>query len=914
MALSPGTRLGPYEIQSGLGAGGMGEVYRARDTKLGRDVALKILPDSFTHDPERLARFRREAQVLAALNHPHIGAIYGFDEANGTQFLVLELADGESLDKRIARAPIPVDETLGIAKQIAEALEAAHEKGIIHRDLKPANIAVTGDGQVKILDFGLAKAAEPTASSGDLANSPTITSPGRMTSIGVVLGTAAYMAPEQAKGRTADKRSDVWAFGCVLFEMLTRKRAFEGEDVSETLAAVLRGEPDWSAIPGDVPPNVRALITGCLKKDRMARISDIAIVRFVLADGTNFGGTSETAAAGLPATTPLWPRVLLWALFGVVTAGLVMVLLGWASWQQRVTPASVRVILELGADVSLAKTTLGAAVVLSPDGTVLAFVGQKAGEDKSQLYVRPLAQLQAAPLPGTDDASSPFFSPDGQWIGFFSGEHGQLKKIKVTGGAAVTLCDAPTARGGTWTEDGTIVFDATTGSAGPLLRVSSAGGTPAPFTSLGEGEYTQRWPQILPGGKAVLFTSSRTPGRYKDADLILQSLPSGARKVVERGAYYGRYMPSGHLVYVREGTLWAEPFDLDRLEVTGPPVPVIEEVTSSLGSGGAQLAVSATGTLVYLPGTSTDVSAPIYWMDRAGAMMPLRATPANWFQPHFAPDGARLALTIADVHSHSSIWIYEWARDTLTRATLGAAEDTNPVWSPSGQGLVFASNRGGNEAANLYWQRADGTGEARRLTESTHRQLPASWHPSGKFLAFDEQGAQTGFDLMILPMEGDDTSGWKPGRPITYLSSPYIKVEPMFSPDGRWIAYQSTETGRFEVYVRPFPGPGGQRQISTGGGAFPTWSRTRRELFYSAPDQQIMVVEYMVEGDSFRAEKPRLLSERRYLSSRGFDLHPDGERFALAPAVQTSAGAKQDHVTVIFNFFDELRRIAPVRH
>jgi serine/threonine protein kinase len=397
----------------------MGQVYRARDTKLGRDVALKILPDSFTHDPERLARFRREAQVLAALNHPHVAQIYGLEEANGTQFLVLELADGESMDKRIARGPIPIDEAHGIAKQIAEALEAAHEKGIIHRDLKPANIAVTGEGQVKVLDFGLAKAAEPTASSADLAMSPTITSPARMTSIGVVLGTAAYMAPEQAKGRAADKRSDVWAFGCVLFEMLTSKRAFEGEDMSETLAAVLRGEPDWSAIPGDVPPNVRALITGCLKKDRMARIPDIAIVRFVLAEGTNLGGTSGIAAAGLSVTAPLWPRVLPWAICGVVTAGLVLVLLRWAPWRQRVAPAAVRVTVELGADVSLANTNLGAAAVLSPDGTVLAFVGQKAGEDKTQLYVRHLAQLPAAPLPGTDGASSPFFSPDGQWIGFF---------------------------------------------------------------------------------------------------------------------------------------------------------------------------------------------------------------------------------------------------------------------------------------------------------------------------------------------------------------------------------------------------------------------------------------------------------------------------------------------------------------
>ncbi|MDO8679764.1 MAG: protein kinase [Acidobacteriota bacterium] len=900
-----GTRLGPYEVLSLLGAGGMGEVYRAKDSKLKREVALKVLPADVAKDRERLARFQREAEVLASLNHPHIAQIYGLEQAGDTFALVMELVEGEDLAQRIARGPVPLDEALPIARQIAEALEAAHEQGIIHRDLKPANVKVRADGTVKVLDFGLAKAMAPAGAAGANAmNSPTLSI--HATEAGLILGTAAYMSPEQAAGKAVDKRSDLWAFGVVLLEMLTGRQVFAGETVSHVLAAVLRAEPDWSALPANTPPPIRRLLRRCLDKDRKRRLDSVADARLEIDDALTPIGETGTVSESTQGAA--WRRALPWA---VAAAGLVVAAVAitlWVPWRKASPPAPLRLSTELGADVSLT-VGLGDATSLSPDGAVIAFVAQKSGGGSPQLYVRRLTQLQATPLSGTDDAESPFFSPDGQWIAFFAG--GKLKKIAVTGGATVTLCDAPDDRGGAWGEDGTIVFLPNT--RGSLMRVSSAGGTPEPLTSLAEGEATQRWPQVLPGGKAVLFTSSGATVAYDDANLVVQALPTGARTVVQRGGYHGRYLPSGHLVYLHAGTLVAAPFDLERLAVTGPPVPALEGVTSNADTGGAQFAVSASGTLVYLPGHSTGSGLPIHWMDHEGKTPPLRATPANWSNLLFAPDGRRLAIQILE-RSTNDIWVYEWARDTLTRLTFDPANDLKPVWTPDGRRLVFASARADQAMPNLYWQRADGTGDAQRLTESKNLQWPASWHPSGTVLAFEEQTPQTATDLMILPLEGDEASGWKPGKPTVFLNSPFTEREPMFSPDGRWLAYISNEFGRPEVYVRPFPGPGGKWQISTGGGSYPTWSQTKRELFYGTPNGQIMVAPYAVEGDSFRAEKPRLWSEGRHVVrglTRMFDLHPDGERVALAPAAQTS-GVKQDHVTFLFNFFDELRRIAPV--
>jgi Tol biopolymer transport system component len=604
-------------------------------------------------------------------------------------------------------------------------------------------------------------------------------------------------------------------------------------------------------------------------------------------------------------------RALPWVAAGALAFGLALVLTLWAPWRNVPPPAALRLRVELSPDASPVSTAVGAATILSPDGATAVFVAQKSEGGRRQLYVRRLNQLQATPLSETDEADSPFFSPDGQWIGFFDGS--KLKKISVTGGAAVTLCDAPNGRGGAWAEDGTIVFSPDLARVG-LLRVSSAGGKPETLTSLAEGEVTQRWPQVLPGGTAVLYTSSNSPGDFSEANLVVQPLPSGKRKTIQRGGYYGRYLPSGHLVYIHDGKLFAAPFDLDRLEITGQPVPALEDVASNADTGGAQFAVSAGGTLAYLPGQSASSGALIDWMDHDAKTTPLRATLVNWSNLLFAPDGRRLAMQIAGP-GPSDIWVYEWAQDTLTRLTFDPAFDSKPVWTPAGRRIGFASARADKSTLNLYWQQADGTGDARRLTESKNQQRPASWHPSGKFLAFEEENPTTSWDLMILPMEGDDASGWKPGQPTVFLNTPSAEREPMFSPDGQWLAYHSNESGRNEVYVRPFPGPGGRLQISTGGGTYPTWSRTKHELFYGLTGQ-IMVAPFAVAGDSFRAEKARLWSDGRYLEragNRGFDLHPDGERFAVAfaPAAQTPSGTKQDKVVFMFNFFDELRRIAP---
>jgi Tol biopolymer transport system component len=905
VTLRAGTMVGSYELLALLGAGAMGEVYRARDTRLNRDVAVKILPGPFADDVDRLARFERESHVLASLNHPNIAAIYGVEETGPLKALVLELVDGPTLADRIAHGPIPFDDAWPIAKQIAEALEAAHEHGIVHRDLKPANVKIRDAGTVKVLDFGLAKALDPTASSiGGVTIAPTRSGPG--TKAGIILGTAAYMAPEQARGKAVDKRADIWAFGVLLFEMIAGRRAFEGETFSDVLAKVIEREPDWSALPPATPVIVHTLLARCLKKDPKTRLRDIGEARVHLEE--LLGATEDTGASAIPRTRPLWQRALPWA---VAIALGVLALLLWSPWRRSsASPAPIRLSAELGADAALV-TARGAGAILSPDGSVLAFVAEK--NQTSQLYVRRLAQVSATPMAGTDGASGPFFSPDGRWIAFFAG--GRLKKVLTTGGAPIIVCDAPEPRGGAWAEDGTIVFMPGGGTGLNLFRVPSAGGTPRPLTTPDRDEVTQRWPQVLPGGKALLYTGHSRTGGYEDANLVVQPLPAGARKVVQRGGYYGRYVPSGHLVYVHDGSLFAAPFDLDRLELSGPVVPVLESVSASPEAGWAQFAFSQTGTLVYVPKPSAGSGeVPISWMNRNGTTTPLRSTPTNWSNLVFSPDGRRLAMGIFDGRQ-GDVWVYDWPRDAATRLTFDATDNQSPIWTPDGRRIVFTSRRADNTTLNMYWQRVDGGGDVQRLTESRNPQQPSSWHPSGKFMAFFELNPHTGDDLMILPMDGDEASEWRPGTPTVFLNSPASEIEPMFSPDGRWIAYLSNESGRYEVHVRPFPGPGGQWQISTGGGASPTWSRTRHELFYGSPDGHIVVTPYTVDGDSFRAEKSRLWSDARYVTRprrRSFDLHPDGERFALAKAMDAPAAATHDHVTFMLNIFDELRRIAPV--
>jgi Tol biopolymer transport system component len=929
--LSPdlhGRSLGGYLVDELLGAGGMGEVYRARDARLGRDVAIKILPAAFGQDAGRLARFQREARILAALNHPNICAIYGVEEIEGLQFLVLELVDGPTLTEllrtqapsRAQPAGLPLPRALSIALQIVAALETAHEKGIVHRDLKPENIKLTGAGVVKVLDFGLAKAVSGNGSAPDLTAAPIATDPQRA---GMVIGTAAYMSPEQARGLAVDKRTDIWAFGCVLYQMLSGRAAFAGETVSDTIARVLEREPDWSVLPPETPSAIRGLLARCLTKDHHRRLRDVGEVRIGIEAVDRPPRESASAVTTAPPRATARARWIPWILTGAAAMALAVLVTLWPASQRPNAPSPVVVNAALGPGLSLPaiQAQYGDAAVLSPDGAIIAFLAQRGEVDRHQLYVRRLDQAQPTPLSATDNAQSPFFSPDGRWLAFFAG--GKLKKVAVLGGAPVVLADAPVSRGGSWGEDDWIVFSPSSNPGTQLLRVPAAGGLAEPVTPLVPGETLQLWPQVLPGSRGVLFTSSNLRGDFNNADLVVQPLPDGPRKIVRRGGFHGRYVPSGidspdrdqratgHLVYMHDGTLFAAAFDLERLEETGEPVPVLERVTSNSITGGAHFAVARNGALVYLPGPSTGAGMPVHWLDRTGATTLLRPAASNWFSPRFSPDGRRLAMEIRQ--GQSDIWIYDWARDTLTPFTSDANLDAKPVWTPDGRRLVFGSSRDAGRVLNLHWQRADGTGEPQRLTVSRNDQRPTSWHPAGRLLLFEETVGPRNDDVMMLSIDGDESSGWRVGTPQVLLNSSAPEVEPMFSPDGRWLAYVSGESGRLEVYVQPFPASGAKWKISNAGGTVPTWSEKRREIYYGV-NGQIMVVPYAVQGSEFVAGKPQLWSPGRYQTRghrRMFDLHPDGLRFALASAADTPSGMTQDHVTFIFNFFDELRRLAP---
>ena len=921
VSLTAGQRLGPYEIVGALGAGGMGEVYCATDTRLNRQVALKILPDVFSSDPDRLARFRREAQVLASLNHPNIAAIYGFEDS--PHALVMELVEGEDLSKRISRGAIAPEEALPVARQIADALEAAHEKGIIHRDLKPANIKIRNDGTVKVLDFGLARAMDPPDVSGvDAMNSPTLTV--RATQMGVIIGTAAYMAPEQAKGRAVDKRADIWAFGVVLYEMLTGRQLFDAEDISETLAAVLTREISLTTLSADVPVAVRALLRDCLIRDPKQRLRDIGDARRRI-EQILAGAPDDMAAPAAPVVAAAggWKRVLPWTLAALTTAALVAVLVLWSPWTGTPAASPRRLLVSIGADASLILTS-GPSAILSPDGTTLAFAAQQNG-GASRLLVRTLDQLEAIALPGTDGAANPFFSPDGQWIGFFA--EGSLKKVSVKGGAPLTVCAANSGRGGTWADDDTIFFSPNGGENTTIRRVPAAGGTPTVFGALSDGATTQRWPQALPDGAGVLYAESPSIFTFDSANLIVRPLDGGPPKVIVRGSSFGRYLAGqsgtraqrgndGFLVYVQQGTLFGARFDLSRLEVVGQAAPVLQGMTTSPGSGGAQLAFSEDGLLAYVPGAAITRAAPIDWTTREGKTSALRATSAIWQNPMFSPDGQKLVMDIDD-GKQRDIWVYEWARDTLTQLTFDPNQDWDPTWTPDGRRIAFTSDRAKRGVFNLYSVNADGTGETTRLTDSPASQYPTSWHPGGRLLAYFQAGAagpSSRTDLMMLPMEGEPGRGPTVGTPSIFLGTPARETLAQFSPDGRWVAYASDEAnGRFEVYVRPFPGPGGQWRISTDGGSFPLWSSSARELLFTGAGGEILFASYTVVGDSFRADKPQVWTPTKMVgfgTAYPYAIHPDGKRIALL-AQADRAGATNDKVVFDFNFVQYLKKTVP---
>ncbi len=901
MQFDSGTRIGPFEILSAIGAGGMGEVYRARDTRLGRDVALKILPAEFAADPTRLARFRREAQLLASLNHPRIAAIYGIEESEGQVALALELVDGDDLAARIARGRLPVDEAIAIARQIAEGLEAAHERGIVHRDLKPANVKVTPDGAVKLLDFGLAKAYEGDAASSapNEAGSATVTR--HATEAGVVLGTAAYMSPEQARGRAVDKRSDNWAFGVLCYELLTGRRLFGGETASDTIANVLTREVDYTQLPAETPPAVVALIGRALERDATRRLRDIGEARIVLSD---VGAASSSGTRVVRARSRFGWGAL------AATATL-LAALGVGAWvaERRALPPPAPVLtlgIDAGTDTALAGVGwaglnwVGHTAVVSPDGLHLVFIARGSVGGPWQLYSRRLAGLNASALKGTEGAISPFFSPDSRSVGFFA--RGQLMKVALDDGSVSAICPAEEPRGGAWADDGTIVFAPR--PEGPLYRVPAGGGTPAQATTLDTtaGELSHRWPQPLPGGAGFLF-SVHTASDASRPGAIAAWRPRDNKRVTVHSAGLGpRYVSSGHLLYVQEGRLFAAPFDRDALRMTGAATPVVSDVASAVVHGGAQFSVSANGLLVYRRSRGTN--RVLQWIDLAGQVQPLRSAAADYRELRIGPDGARFLVVIGE-GAQSDIWVFESSRDTMTRLTFHPDNDWSPIWSPDGRYIVYGSWRQDVGAFNIFLQRSDGAGEPVRLTTSRRGQLPVAWHPGGRYVIVSEQGESTGFDLMLLPVEPSPGGAWTAGAPRALVATGANELAGEFSPDGRWVAYTSDESGRSEVYVQPFPGPGGRWQVSAEGAEWIEW-RTNDQLLYGRSEDVVMSVPYRIDGGTFSAGKPRVWM--RIPSGVSWT---DPALDLTRAAVIASTERRPESLVLVVNFFERLRGARP---
>jgi serine/threonine-protein kinase len=908
MALSSGTRLGAYEIVSLLGAGGMGEVYRARDTKLNRDVALKILPAEFALDVDRLARFKREAQVLAALNHTHIAAIHGLEDSGPTHALVLELVEGPTLADRIAKGPVPLDEALPIAKQIAEALEAAHEQGIIHRDLKPANIKIRDDGTVKVLDFGLAKLADPVASSGQnvaVTASPTITTPAMMTGVGMILGTAAYMSPEQAKGRPADKRSDIWAFGCVLYEMLVGRRAFEGEDVTETLAAVLKSEPDWSALPGDIPDRIVALIKRCVTKDPRARIADIAAPMYVLSESGSIPSGIQS-----PRDARMFSRSILVAAGVGVMLGILLTALAARTLLPRPDTRPLRVTrFSITPPPAMPLLLQARDLAVSPDGAVIVY---QAGTGRGQLMLRAMGELEARPLADSVGARGPFFSPDGLWVGFFGNQ--VLKKVPIAGGASITICNITRAgRGASWGPNGTIVF----ADAEGLKTVSQDGGEPKTLTTPdpASGEL-HVLPSFLPNGRAVLFTIRR-PSQIDSLQVALLDLTTGQTKTLIQSGNSAQYVDTGHVLYASAGTLSAVPFDMSTLAVSGDPHAIVEHV-STLRDGTTDFAVARQGALVYVPEAPAPVRS-LVWVDRQRHEEPISAPARVYDVARLSPDGTRVALGLSSDRVRQGIWIWDVVRETLSPVTQ-APRGQAPVWTPDGRRVVFFSD-GGKGVASLYVQAADGTGTAEPLKVKTGAPLiPTSVSRNGDLLF--TQVSRGGLSIGVIPL------GAPTGEARTLIEAIEQGVTGAeFAPNGRFLAYQSAElrnssSGTSEasdIYVRPYPNVDSARwPISSGGGSRPAWSRDGRELFYLDRVGRLIAVPVQTDTPTFSAGKAVVVLDTPYFAQatggRSYDVSPDGKRFLMIKESSTKdERATPASIVVIENWQEELKQRVPVK-
>ncbi|MGH9385778.1 MAG: protein kinase domain-containing protein, partial [Vicinamibacterales bacterium] len=915
-------------------------VYRARDTKLKRDVALKVLPELFTGDPERLARFRREAEVLASLNHPHIAQIYGFEDGTGTEphthALVLELVEGPTLADRIAEGAIPIDEALAIATQLVDALEATHEQSIVHRDLKPANIKLRPDGAVKVLDFGLAKALESSTrpgsamgrSSSPVEDSPTITTPA-MTMQGVILGTAAYMSPEQAKGRAADKRSDIWAFGCVLYEMLTARRPFDGEDASDTLALVLKGEPDWAALPSSVPPAVVALIRRCLERDRRKRVADISTARFVFDSAmlTRGGGESTphdpAAAAQIRAAVVQGRRELLWrrVLPAASVVTLALILGGVALWRSRPSPRPAPVIrfqIVVPDGAALPATGRGL-IAISNDGNRLAFIGN------NRLFTRAINEPESQPLRGFDlggaGIHSVAFSPDDRSLAIFSSTDGTLKRVAATGGAPVTLCNVLPPFGITWDESGLIVGQ---GSKG-VVRCPANGGSPEQLVTVNDSEEAHG-PQLLPGTDTLLFTVAKTaegPSRWDKAQIVVQPLGSGARKTIINGGTEARYLPTGHLIYALEGVIYAAPFDAGRQEIVGETVAVLEGVKRSGSSvtGAAVLATSAAGTLIYQRGPARMTANHMLAIsDRSGSVTRLKLGPGSYDHVRVSRDGTRLAIG-TDSGKEAIVWIYQLdGTAAMQRLTL-SGRNLYPIWSPDGKRVAFQSDR--ESDLGVFAQRVDGTGPVERLTTPGpgEAHVPESWSPDGKHLLVSV--AKDGrYSLWTLALETRSITHF--GAVQTSSSEP---IGAVFSPDGRWVAYavgtgvgggaQSADRG---VYVQPFPATGVVYPVPRQGLDFhPVWGSKGTDIVWvpSAASGRFATVSMATRaGATFGTPIvfPALVTGPRTSSQRrAYDILPDGRFIGLVgtdPDSDPFAAASE--IRVVINWFEELKARVPI--
>jgi Tol biopolymer transport system component/predicted Ser/Thr protein kinase len=866
-----------YRVVEKIGAGGMGEVYLADDLSLDRRVALKFLPDVFTGDSERMARFEREARLLASLNHPNIAAIYGLEQAEGKRFIVMEFAEGETLAQRLRKGRLPVEEALGICRQIAEGLDAAHEKGIIHRDLKPANVMITEGERVKVLDFGLAKAFSDEIQSVDSSQSPTLTE--AMTRPGVILGSAAYMSPEQAKGKSVDKRADIWAFGCILYECLTGKRVFEGETVTETLAAILKGEPEWDKLPAATPPNIRFILQRCLEKSPKRRLRDIGDVIL----------ESAPVAFAALARQSISKQPLVWALMFIAAASMAYALLN----RPAPAPATVaRLTISLPPGQELAGDP-----AISPDGQTIAYIA-RIGAEEPQLYLRNLNSFQSRAVPGSSSAEQPFFSPDGRWIAFFA--QGQLQKAAVAGGSPVAMCDAASPFGGTWNEDDTIIF--TAGESSGLLRVPAAGGKPESLTKPDGGAqgFAHVWPQSLPGGRSILFI---VWGKENGGDAVL-SLDTRRWQFVRSG-FFSMFVPSsgatGHLLSVdSRGGIKAAPFDPTHPELKSADTSVLTDVYFIPNRTKSWLAVSKNGTAIYGQGNPTKRS--LVWVDRDGKADPLVREQAWYRQLSIAPDGSR-ALVFSGIGSSWDIWIYDLQRSGIrTRLTLqGTAGGVNfaPIWSRDGKHVYFSSSRGGD--LDIYSQPADGSELPKVLLKRPYEQDPVSVVPDGTLL-FSEWHPTTGTDILALSSDGKIT-------PIRVTS--FNELNPVVSPNGHWIAYSSNESGRYEIYILDYPGRTRIIPVSTGGGNFPLWSHNGEELFYMAGNAMMAVT---VRPDGSIVSAPQLLFDcSDYVASNDFagayDVSPDGKRFLM---IRHDPDWAPHQLNVILNWFDELKQQVPL--